>query len=131
MADDRQIPDNLMYTETHEWILKDGDTITIGITEYAQSELGDIVYVELPVVGKAVDQEEAFGTIEAVKTVEDLLAPVAGEVVEINDTLETHPEQINTDPYGDGWMVKLQLADPSELEGLLDPRQYAELLNGG
>ena len=131
MLENEQVPKNLLYTETHEWVLQEGDTITIGITEYAQSELGDIVFLELPAVGKLVDREESFGTIEAVKTVADLLSPASGEVVEINDILETQPELINTDPYGDGWMVKLQLADQSELKELLSPQDYAELQSGG
>lgn len=124
-----KIPDNLFYTQDHEWLSQDSDISTIGITDFAQSELGDIVFVELPEVGEFIRQGEPFGTIEAVKTVEDLIAPASGEVVEVNETLETHVEQINKDPYGAGWMIKIRLQDSSELEQLLSPSEYAELLS--
>ncbi len=123
-----QIPENLAYTEDHEWISQDSDISTIGITDFAQSELGDIVFVELPEVGEYVKQGDPFGTIEAVKTVEDLIAPSSGEVLEVNETLEENGEQINQDPYGAGWIIKIRIEDPEELESLLSSQEYAELL---
>lgn len=127
---DTHIPENLAYTETHEWLQQESDVITIGITDYAQSELGDIVFIELPEVGEAIDREEPFGTIEAVKTVEDLIAPVSGEVVEVNDILEEHAEQVNSDPYGAGWMIKIRVEDQNGLDELLNSQEYAEMLAG-
>ena len=124
------IPEDRAYTEQHEWLFVDGDLGTIGITDYAQSELGDIVFVELPQVGTQMEQGEVFGTVEAVKTVADLYAPVSGEVVEINPALEESPEQVNTEPYGNGWMIKVRLRDRQDLNLLLSPQDYAAVLRG-
>lgn len=122
------VPGDLKYTKSHEWVRVDGDTATIGITDHAQSELGDIVYVDLPNVGLAVQTEQSFGTVESVKTVSDLYAPVGGQVVEVNATLGAQSELVNTDPYTGGWLVKIKMADPSEAEKLLDADSYkAEL----
>jgi glycine cleavage system H protein len=121
-------PDNLKYTKDHEWILLDGDTGTIGITDYAQGELGDVVFVELPAIGKAVKQHDSFGTIEAVKAVSDLFAPVSGTVVGANTDLASTAELVNKDPYGKGWMVKIKLSNPSELAGLLSAAAYKALV---
>jgi len=118
------VPENLYYTEEHEWVAVNGDVATIGITDYAQGELGDVVFVELPEVGTQVKQMEPFGTIEAVKAVSDLFAPVSGEVVEINSKLSDEPEIVNKDPYGEGWMIKVKMSDTSELDGLLSPETY-------
>ncbi len=123
------IPSNLMYTEEHEWVDIDGEVATIGITDWAQGELGDIVYVELPEMGAELSQMDAFGTIEAVKTVAELFSPVSGEVVEINERLEDEPEIINKDPYGDGWMIKVRINDPSELNKLLGADDYKQLIS--
>lgn len=120
------IPENLLYTEDHEWIRLDGDYAFIGVTDYAQKELGDIVFVEVETEGEELDQGEAFGTIEAVKTVSDMFMPVAGTVIEFNEGLEDDPEVINKDPYGEGWIVKIQLADKSQLDELLDKDAYAK-----
>lgn len=122
------IPEQLFYTESHEWIQIDGEIVTIGITDYAQSELGDVVFVEVPDVGEAVKREEAFGTIEAVKTVEDLLSPATGEVVEANESLGDHPELLNKDPYGAGWIIRIRAEDPGELDELLNASEYRDLL---
>lgn len=122
------IPAELSYTKDHEWIRIDGDIATIGITDFAQSELGDIVYVEIETVGETVDKEAVFGTIEAVKTVSDLFMPVTGEVLELNPRLEGEPELVNKDPYGDGWMVKVKMADLSQAAGLLDATAYKALI---
>jgi len=124
------IPNELLYTEEHEWILVDGDVATIGITDYAQSELGDIVYIEFPEVGSEVDQMDPFGSIEAVKAVEELYAPVSGEIIEVNTNLEDNFQMINQDPYGDGWIIKIKVADPGELEALLTAEQYAKKVGG-
>ena len=121
-------PENLKYTKDHEWIRVEGDTGIVGITEYAQGELGDVVFVELPQLGKQVNHGDSFGTIEAVKAVSDLFAPVAGEVVEINSELEKAPELVNKDPYGKGWMLKLKITNMSELNVLLDAKSYRELI---
>ncbi len=126
---DTNIPEDLSYTEEHEWVSQDSEICTIGITDYAQSELGDIVFVELPEVGESVKQGQPFGTIEAVKTVSDLFAPVSGEVVEINQSLEETAEQINNDPYGDGWIIKLRMEDQRNLAQLLSPKDYADVLS--
>jgi glycine cleavage system H protein len=123
-----EIPEGLLYTAEHEWLHVDGDEGVIGITDYAQGELGDIVFVELPEVGDSVEQAKAFGTVEAVKTVADLYAPVSGEVVEVNAVLTEDAVQINDDPYGEGWMIKLRLQNVAELETLLTPEAYAELI---
>jgi len=122
------IPEELKYTKDHEWARIEGDVATIGITDYAQSELGDIVYVELPEVGLETKQMESFGTIEAVKAVSDLFAPLSGEVVKINDKLSDNPEIMNKDPYGDGWIIKIKLSDKGELDSLLDKEKYEELI---
>jgi glycine cleavage system H protein len=122
------VPEQLSYTESHEWVQTEDDIVTIGITDYAQSELGDVVFVEAPDVGEAVRLEEAFGTIEAVKTVEDLISPVSGEVVEVNESLEDHPELINNDPYGAGWLIRVHIEDSAELQALLSAAEYLELL---
>lgn len=118
------IPKELRYTEEHEWARAEGDIVTIGITDYAQGELGDVVYVELPAVGDSFGQNDVFGSIEAVKAASDLYCPLSGEVVEVNGNLGDIPETINKDPYGDGWMIKLKLADASEMENLLDAAGY-------
>ena len=123
------IPEDLSYTEEHEWVSQDSEICTVGITDYAQSELGDIVFVELPEVGESVKQGQPFGTIEAVKTVSDLFAPVSGEVVEINQSLEESAEQINNDPYADGWIIKLRMEDQRDLAQLLSPKDYADVLS--
>ncbi|MCK4893212.1 MAG: glycine cleavage system protein GcvH [Calditrichia bacterium] len=122
------IPEELKYTKDHEWARIDDDVATIGLTDYAQSELGDIVYVELPEVGLETKQMESFGTIEAVKAVSDMFAPLSGEVVEVNNNLNDQPEIINKDPYGDGWIIKIKLSNKSELDGLLDKAKYEELI---
>lgn len=122
------IPANLKYTKDHEWVSVEGDVATIGITDFAQGELGDIVYVEIETVGETMDQEEVFGSVEAVKTVSDLFMPVSGEIIEFNSGLESNPEAVNKDPYGDGWMIKVKLSNPSDLEGLLDAAGYEALV---
>ncbi len=121
------LPDNLKYTKDHEWILVDGDIGTVGITDYAQGELGDVVFVELPPVGKILKEHDSFGTIEAVKAVSDLYAPVTGAVTEVNKELEGTPELVNKDPYGKGWMIKIKLSNPSEVASLLDSAAYEAL----
>ncbi len=122
------IPADLKYTKDHEWVKIDGDMATVGITDFAQSELGDIVYVEIETEGETLDAEEVFGTVEAVKTVSDLFMPVSGEVVEINETLEDTPEAINQDPYGQGWMIKVKMSNTAEIDNLLTAEQYKELI---
>lgn len=122
------IPAELKYTKDHEWIRIEGDTATVGITDFAQGELGDIVYVEIETVGETVEQEAVFGTVEAVKTVSDLFMPLTGEVLELNSRLEGEPELVNKDPYGDGWMVKVKIADPGQLSSLLDADAYKALI---
>jgi len=121
-------PSNLRYTKDHEWILLEGNTATIGITEFAQRELGDIVFVDIPSVGKTLEAEDVFGTVEAVKTVSDLFLPVAGTLNEVNQELESEPELVNTDPYGDGWMVKMTVKNPADVAGLLDAAAYQALI---
>lgn len=118
------IPAELKYTKDHEWVRVDGNIATVGITAFAQGELGDIVYVEIETEGEELDQEEVFGSVEAVKTVSDLFMPVSGKIIEFNSALESNPEAVNSDPYGDGWMVKVELSNPSELEDLLDAAGY-------
>lgn len=118
------IPQDLLYTEDHEWIRVEGDVAVIGITDFAQGELGDIVYVEVETVGDTLDSGEAFGTVEAVKTVSDLFMPISGEVVEFNEELEGTPEVVNSDPYGAGWMVKVKMSDASQLDGLMKAEAY-------
>jgi glycine cleavage system H protein len=122
------LPENLKYTKDHEWITIDGTAGTVGITDHAQGELGDVVFVELPAAGKAVKQGESFGTIEAVKAVSDLYAPVTGTITEINAALNVSPELVNKEPYGAGWMVKIKLSNPDEVKGLLDAKGYQELI---
>ncbi len=124
------IPSELKYSKDHEWISLDGDVATIGITDFAQGELGDIVYVEVETLDESLEAEEVFGTVEAVKTVSDLFMPVAGEVIEFNESLEDEPEKVNGDPYGDGWIIKVKVADPEELAALLDAEGYKSLVNG-
>ncbi|MBX9780600.1 MAG: glycine cleavage system protein GcvH [Chitinophagaceae bacterium] len=121
-------PETLRYTKDHEWILLDGNTATIGITDFAQHELGDIVYVDINTVGKALSAEEVFGTVEAVKTVSDLFLPVAGTINEVNPLLEKQPELVNTDPYGDGWMIKITVSDPATVSDLLTKDAYVALV---
>ena len=122
-------PDNLRYTKDHEWIRLEGDTAIIGITEFAQKELGDIVYVEIETVGKSLAAETVFGTVEAVKTVSDLYLPVAGTITEVNPGLAGAPELVNSDPYGAGWMVKMTVKDPADLDKLMDAAAYAKLVH--
>ena len=121
-------PSALKYTKDHEWVLVDGDTATIGITDFAQHELGDIVYIDINTVGEEVAKEAIFGTVEAVKTVSDLFMPVSGEVLEVNKALDANPELVNSDPFGDGWMVKISIKDTAELDELLSAESYKELV---
>ena len=122
------IPATLHYTKDHEWISLDGDTATIGITDHAQRELGDIVYVDIDTVGKEIAQHDVFGTVEAVKTVSDLFSPISGTVLEVNSELADAPETVNSDPYGDGWIIKMKVADQGEIAGLLSAEAYGELV---
>jgi len=122
------IPDSLKYTKDHEWIRVEGDHAVIGITDYAQNELGDIVFIEVETEGETLEKEETFGTIEAVKTVSDLFMPVGGEVIEFNKQLEQNPEIVNKDPYGEGWIIKVKISDLTEIDDLLDAEGYAELI---
>lgn len=122
------IPTNLKYTKDHEWIAIDGDVATIGITDFAQSELGDIVYVEVETLDQTLERDEVFGTVEAVKTVSDLFLPLAGEIIEFNTSLERTPETVNSDPYGAGWMVKVKVSDLSQWDDLLDSEAYGTLI---
>ncbi len=123
-----QIRDDLKYTKEHEWVKLDGEIATVGITDYAQRELGDVVFVELPQVGSLVEQMKPFGVIEAVKAVSDLFSPVTGEVTEVNTKLESQSNLINSDPYGEGWIIKVKVKDPKELDGLLSPADYRKLV---
>ncbi len=123
------IPENLKYTKDHEWVKIEGDTAIIGITDFAQHELGDIVFVEVDTVGESLDKEETFGTIEAVKTVSDLFMPVGGEVLEFNEELESSPDIINKDPYNEGWIIKVKLADVADIDDLLTAEAYKELID--
>ncbi|MBS4039467.1 MAG: glycine cleavage system protein GcvH [Flavobacteriales bacterium] len=122
------IPANLKYTKDHEWVSLNGDIATVGITDFAQKELGDIVYVEVETLDQTLEQDEVFGTVEAVKTVSDLFLPLSGEIIEFNDALEQEPEKVNTDPYGDGWMVKVKISDASQWDALLDSEAYKALI---
>ncbi|MFN5910563.1 MAG: glycine cleavage system protein GcvH [Bacteroidota bacterium] len=122
------VPQNLKYTKDHEWVAIEGDIATVGITDFAQSELGDIVYVEIETEGETIDKEEVFGSVEAVKTVSDLFMPLSGEIVEFNSELESNPEAVNNDPYGSGWMIKVKISDPSEVAELLDADAYNALI---
>ena len=123
-----EIKADLKYTKSHEWISIDGDSATIGITDYAQGELGDIVYVEIEALGEQLDKEEIFGSVEAVKTVSDLFLPVSGEITKMNEGLEDNPELINDDPYGEGWIIKMKISDQNELSDLLSADAYKELI---
>ena len=122
------VPANLKYTKAHEWVLINGNVATVGITDFAQHELGDIVFIEIETVGEELGHGEVFGTVEAVKTVSDLFMPVSGTVKEKNEELDTKADLVNTDPYGQGWMVKVELADPSEVDNLLDAEAYKKLI---
>ena len=124
------IPAELKYTKDHEWVSVEGDVATVGITDFAQGELGDIVYVEVETLDETLEMEAVFGTVEAVKTVSDLFLPVSGEIIEFNDALEGEPELVNSDPYGQGWMIKIKMSNPSELEELLSAEDYAALIGG-
>lgn len=121
-------PENLKYTKDHEWVSIDGDVATVGITHFAQKELGDIVYVEVETLDQTLEKDEVFGTVEAVKTVSDLFLPLSGEIIEFNDDLESSPESVNTDPYGAGWMIKVKIANPAEIDSLLSSESYKELI---
>ena len=121
-------PSNLKYTKDHEWINIDGDIATVGITDFAQSELGDIVYVEVETLDETLNKDEVFGTVEAVKTVSDLFIPLSGEVIGFNESLESEPEKVNSDPYGEGWMIKIKISNPEEINQLLDAESYKELI---
>lgn len=123
------VPSNLKYTKDHEWVSIDGDIATVGITDFAQGELGDIVYVEVETVDETLEVEEVFGTVEAVKTVSDLFLPLSGEIIEFNENLETNPEIVNSDPYGEGWMIKLKIANPEQIQDLLDDQAYKEIIS--
>lgn len=124
------IPNDLRYTGDHEWVRLEGDVVTIGITDFAQMELGDIVFVEVETEGEMLDAEEVFGTIEAVKTVSDLFMPIAGEVISFNESLEEDPSSVNNDPYGAGWLIKVRVSDTDQVEALLDAEAYAALIEG-
>ena len=124
------LPADLKYTKDHEWVRIEGDTATVGVTDFAQGELGDIVYVEVETEGETMDREEVFGTVEAVKTVSDLFLPLSGEIIEFNADLESEPEMVNEDPYGKGWMIKIKFSDESELDTLLSADAYQELIGG-
>jgi glycine cleavage system H protein len=123
------VPAELKYTKDHEWVRMDGDVAIVGITAFAQGELGDIVYVEIETVGESLDREEVFGSIEAVKTVSDLFMPLSGEILELNEALESNPELVNSDPYGEGWMVKIKVSNPNELDELLGAKDYTGLVH--
>ena len=125
-----KIPKDLKYTNDHEWVRVEGDIATVGITDFAQGELGDIVYVEVETVDETLEREEVFGTVEAVKTVSDLFSPLSGVIVEFNESLEDEPEKVNSDPYGEGWMVKIKFSDASQLDDLLSPEDYSEVIEG-
>jgi glycine cleavage system H protein len=122
------IPADLLYTKDHEWLKVEGDTGYVGVTDFAQGELGDIVFIEIETVGETLKKEEVFGTIEAVKTVSDMFMPVSGEVIEVNPELENSPDAVNKDPYGKGWMIKIRITDPAEIAALLSAEKYKELL---
>ena len=125
-----KLPIELKYTKDHEWIKIEGNTATVGITEFAQGELGDIVYVDVDTLDDTVEEGDVFGSVEAVKTVSDLFMPLTGEVIEFNEALEDEPELVNSDPYGKGWMIKIELSDTSQIENLLDAEAYKELIQG-
>ena len=123
------VPKNLKYTNDHEWVKVDGEIATIGITDFAQGELGDIVYVEVDTLDETLDKEEVFGTVEAVKTVSDLFMPISGKILEFNESLENNPEKVNDNPYEDGWMIKIKISDSSELDELLSPEDYENTIS--
>jgi glycine cleavage system H protein len=123
-----EFPEDLKYTKEHEWLLVEGTTATVGITDYAQDRLGDVVYVEMPAVGDKVSKEDAFGVVESVKAVSDIYAPVSGKVLEVNDDLADNPNAINEDPYGDGWLIKVEMADPDEVAELMTAEEYKEYI---
>jgi glycine cleavage system H protein len=123
-----KVPAHLKYTKDHEWINIEGDIATVGITDFAQGELGDIVYVEVETVDETMDAEEVFGTVEAVKTVSDLFLPLSGEIIEFNESLESEPEKVNQDPYGEGWMIKIKISNPDEIVKLLNDAAYKEII---
>ena len=125
------VPTDLRYTKDHEWVRVEGDTATIGVTDFAASQLGDVVFVDLPVAGKTVEQFATFGVVESVKAVSDLYAPVSGEVVEVNPELGGNPELVNSDPFGGGWMIKVRLGDAAQVDGLLEPAAYEQLTSEG
>mgnify|MGYP002631807559 FL=1 len=122
------VPTDLKYTKDHEWVKVDGDIVTVGITDFAQGELGDIVYVEVDTLDEELEADAVFGTVEAVKTVSDLFLPLAGEIIEFNESLEEEPEKVNDDPYGEGWMIKIKVADTSDLENLLSADDYKAII---
>ena len=123
-----KVPQSLKYTKEHEWVREDGGIVTVGITDHAQGELGDIIFVEFPEIGQEIERDEPFGAIEAVKTVADLFAPISGTVTEINEKLDDSPESVNQDPYGDGWMVKVSVSEADELDNLMSSDQYREMI---
>jgi glycine cleavage system H protein len=122
------IPANLKYTKDHEWVSLEGDIATVGITHFAQKELGDIVYVEVETLDQTLEKDEVFGTVEAVKTVSDLFLPLSGEIIEFNEALESNPEIVNSDPYGEGWMIKIKISNSAEIDSLLSSESYKELI---
>lgn len=122
-----EIKDNLKYTKDHEWVLIDGKIATVGITDFAQSELGDIVYIEVDTIDESLNKDEVFGTVEAVKTVSDLFIPMSGKIIEFNESLNDNPEKVNDSPYDEGWIIKIEITDPSELIELLDSKAYSEI----
>jgi|TARA_B100001057_G_C22697005_1_gene890139 glycine cleavage system H protein len=122
-----EIKDNLKYTKDHEWVLIDGKIATVGITDFAQSELGDIVYIEVDTIDESLNKDEVFGTVEAVKTVSDLFIPMSGKIIEFNESLNDNPEKVNDSPYDEGWIIKIEITDPSELKELLDSKAYSEI----
>lgn len=124
------IPANLKYTKDHEWVSLEGDIATVGITHFAQKELGDIVYVEVETLDQTLEKDEVFGTVEAVKTVSDLFLPLSGEIIEFNEALESNPEIVNSDPYGEGWMIKIKISNSGEIDSLLSSESYKELIGG-
>ena len=121
-----EVPENLLYTQEHEWVRVEGNKVVVGITQFAQEQLGDIVFVELPEVGTLIEQESPFGVVESVKTVSDLYAPVSGTITASNKDLEAHPEQVNNEPYGTGWIIEVEVTDEKELEKLMSPEDYIE-----
>ena len=123
------VPANLKYTKDHEWIKVEGSNAVVGVTDFAQGQLGDVVFIEIETQGETLDKEEVFGTIEAVKTVSDMFMPISGEIIEVNPKLADSPDVVNKDPYGDGWMVKIKMTNPAQLNELLSPEQYKELIN--